>query len=193
MTHLFIVSHVDDAELSCGGVIQKLNLKGEHVKVYSLSYIYNTQDLSGEFIDSMECLGVKSFQYFNAETRRFNVHQNRINEVIYEKTRLYDNIYTHSLNDRHPDHRIVAEQVRRVHNGNLFTFLCPWNGQHDENKFVEISEQQLEKKIEALRCYKSQSHRAYMSEDFIRSQAIYNGVKCGKKYAEAFRIEKMIV
>jgi LmbE family N-acetylglucosaminyl deacetylase len=71
--------------------------------------------------------------------------------------------------------------------------MCPFNGELLPNYFVEISEQHLEKKIQALACYKSQSHRAYMDPEFIRSQAIYNGIKCGKKYAEAFRIEKMIV
>lgn len=192
MTHLFIVGHIDDAELSCAGTMQRLIKKGEHVKVYSLSYEYEGQDLSSEFINSMELLGVESFQYFNAETRRFNAHENRIADIIYEKGRGYDNIYTHSLSDRHPDHRIVSQQVRRMHNGSLFTFLCPWNGDEQSNYFIELTEEQIEKKIQALGCYKSQAHRSYMDPDFIRSWARYNGIKCGKLYAEAFKIERLI-
>lgn len=193
MTNIFIVSHVDDAELSCGGTIQKLISNGEHVKVYSLSHVYSGQDLSSEFIKSMEILGVESFQYFNAETRRFNAHENRISDIIYEKIYGYNNVYTHSTLDRHPDHRIVGEQVRRMHNGNLFTFLCPWNGEEKPNYFVELTSEQLEKKINALWCYRSQAHRPYMSADFIRAQARVNGVKIGKQFAEGFRVQRLIV
>lgn len=192
MTNLFIGSHYDDVELSCGGLIQKLILKGDHVSVFSLSHVYNNVDLSSEFIASMETLGVELFRYHNIETRCFNANQNHICDLIYEKTLGYDRVFTHDCSDRHDDHRVVAEKVRRVHNASLFTFIAPWNGVEKSNYFVELSEQQLEKKIEALRCYKSQAHRAYMDEDFIRSWARTTGIKCGKKYAEGFHVERLI-
>jgi len=172
MTNLFIVAHVDDAEISCGGLIQKLIQKGEHVKVISLSKVYSGADLFYEFQASMETLKVDEYQTFNIETRRFNANQNYISDIIYEKALGYDNVVTHDCSDRHDDHRIVAEKVRRLFNGNIFTFMTPLNGNEDPNYFVEITGQQLEKKVSALACYKSQSHRSYMQPEFIRAQAI---------------------
>lgn len=192
MTHLFIVAHLDDAELSCGGLIAKLISNGDHVKVVSLSHKYNGVDLSDEFERSMEELGVRSLRWCGAETRRFNAFENYIADVVYEQTYKFDYVYTHDYTDRHTDHHTVAKQVKRIYNGNLYTFLCPWNGAEVSNYFVELSEEHLKKKIKALACYESQSHRSYMQPDFIRAQAVYNGIKCGKKYAEAFRIEKLI-
>jgi LmbE family N-acetylglucosaminyl deacetylase len=80
----------------------------------------------------------------------------------------------------------------RVWKKSIFTYLAPWNGNENPNYFVEITQQQLERKIEALACYRSQAHRPYMNADFIRAQARYNGIKCGKLYAEAFKIERLI-
>lgn len=191
MTYLFIVSHVDDAEISCGGLIQKL-LPKHHVKVISLSHVYNGIDLLHEFTASMVTLGCE-FQSYNIETRRFTVSVNYINHIIYEKSMGYDFVITHDCSDRHDDHRTVAEQVRRVYNGNLLTFIAPHNGEEDPNYFVELTEAQLEKKIAALACYKSQANRPYMNPDFIRSWAIYNGIKCGKKYAEGFHVHRLIM
>lgn len=191
MTHLFIVSHVDDAEISCGGTIAKLKSKGEYVNVISLSHTYDGYDLSNEFVDSMDFLQAERYAY-NVATRRFNSNENYICDIVYEKVRGYDFVYTHDTADRHDDHRIVAEKVRRVYSGSLFTFIAPHNGQIEETYFVELSEEQLNKKIEALACYKSQANRPYMDPEFIRSWARYNGIKCGKKYAEAFKIHRIM-
>lgn len=190
MTYLFIVAHVDDAEVSCAGFIQKL-LPRHHVKVISLSHVYDGIDLMDEFTTSMTTLGVE-FQAYNTETRRFNAHINHINKIIYDKTRGYNFVITHDCKDRHDDHRIVAEQVRRVYNGNLLTFGGPWNMDENSAYFVSLTENQVEKKIEALSCYKSQSHRPYMNPDFIRGWARYNGIKASVEFAEAFKIERLV-
>lgn len=196
MNYLFIGAHVDDSELSCAGLIQTLLSSGEHVNVISMSHIYSNGmcniDLSNEFVESMAVLGVTDRYCYNVETRRFNANQNDISDIIYEKTRGYDRVITHDISDRHPDHRTVAEQIRRIYNGSTITFITPWNGNENPNHFIEISSEQLEKKIEAIGCYVSQNHRAYTDPDFIRSWARYNGIKCGKRYAEAFRIERLI-
>jgi hypothetical protein len=44
------------------------------------------------------------------------------------------------------------------------------------------------KKIEALNCYKSQSHRDYVNPEFVRGFAIARGVQVKVKYAEAFEV-----
>lgn len=185
MKALFIGSHCDDAELSCGGTIQKIG--GD---LMPLSYC-NKIELVDEFQESCRVLGVTGYAH-QFKVRRMIEERHEIAQHL-NACRMYDTIFTHSIKDVHPDHRVTAEESLRIFKTqNIFTYLAPWNGDEEPNYFVEISDEQLAKKIEALACYKSQEHRSYMNPDFIRAQAIYNGIKCGKRYAEAFRIERLI-
>lgn len=184
MKALFIGAHTDE-ELCFAGAMQKYDA---HYVAFSHC---GNPDLEIECEKSLDILGVKSRLIQDVTVREFHLSC-QIPIFLYTLSREYDTVFTHSIIDRHPDHRFVARESKRIFNCNLFTYIGPWNGNEKPNYFIELSEQQLEKKIAALSCYKSQSHRPYMSPEFIRSQAIYNGVKCGKRYAEAFRIEKLI-
>ena len=53
--------------------------------------------------------------------------------------------------------------------------------------------QRLEKKVEALLCYKSQLHRSYINENFVYSLATVRGVQAGTQYAEAFEVVRYII
>lgn len=184
MKALFIGAHTDE-ELCFAGTMQKYDA---HYVAFSHC---NNPQLEIECENSLDVLGVGSRLIQNVTVREFHL-SSQIPIFLHALSREYDMVFTHSINDRHPDHRFIARQSRRIFNCNLFTYIGPWNGNENPNYFVELSEEHLEKKIKALSCYKSQSHRSYMSPEFIRSQAIYNGIKCNRKYAEAFRIEKLI-
>lgn len=185
MKYLFIGAHCDDSEMSCGGVMQKF--PGD---VIPLSYC-GVEEIAKEFQESMKVLGLNGY-----------AHQFTVREMMSERSQIakhlmacqmYDTIFTHDINDVHDDHRVVAEECLRIFKRqNIFTYLSPWNGNEDPNYFVELSEQQLEKKIKALACYKSQAHRKYMDPDFIRAWARYNGIKCGKLYAEGFKVVRLV-
>lgn len=43
-------------------------------------------------------------------------------------------------------------------------------------------------KLDALKCYQSQSDRPYADPDFLRSQVRYHGVQPGGTYAETFNV-----
>jgi LmbE family N-acetylglucosaminyl deacetylase len=184
MKYLFIGAHTDE-ELCFAGTMIKL-LADRHQVDY-MAFDYGTSN-DEEFANSCNLIGC--CVHLMDETP--STEPQYIADWIYPLQIRYDFIFTHSIYDRHPLHRTVAEQSIRVVNGSLATYIGPWNGNEDANYFVELSEEHLEKKIQALACYKSQSHRAYMNPDFIRSWAVYNGIKCGKKYAEGFKVERLI-
>ena len=48
-------------------------------------------------------------------------------------------------------------------------------------------------KVNALKEYKSQAHRSYADEDFIRSLARIRGVQIGAQYAEVFEMVRWII
>lgn len=190
MKYLFLSSHTDDSELCCGGTIAKLVQEGHSVSHISVSYC-GIPDLVTEFEKANRILGAGGYAHQHTCREFLNEHVS-ISKLLYACIPHYEFVFTHSIYDRHSDHKVVAEQSMRIFNCNLATYIGPWNGQENPNYFVELSEEHLQKKIQALSCYKSQSHRTYMSPEFIRAQAIYNGIKCNRKYAEAFRIEKLI-
>jgi hypothetical protein len=55
-----------------------------------------------------------------------------------------------------------------------------------------LSEEQINIKINALKKYKSQEHRSYANEEFIRSLASVRGVQVGQRYAEVFEVIRLI-
>jgi N-acetylglucosamine malate deacetylase 1 len=189
MKYLFIGAHTDDVEASCGGTMTKLYELGHDVSAIALSFC-DKRELLKEYTEASEILGV-NFYNMAFKVRLFPQQSQMIADALLQFPKT-DFVFTHSVNCRHPDHRTTAEESLRVFNCGIATYIQPWNGADTENYFVELSQQQLDKKIAALSCYKSQSHRPYMNPDFIRSQAIVSGIKCGKKYAEGFKVNRLI-
>lgn len=167
--------------------MHKLISEGHTVNHLILSYCGNKQ-LTIEAQKAADILGV-TLSIADFEVRNFDAQ--KVADFLYG-LKPQDYVFAPSCDDVHSDHKTVAEQCKRIFKGNLITYLGAWNGQHEENYFVELTGDQLEKKINALYCYRSQSHRSYMSSEFIHAQAVYNGIRCGKKYAEGFKIERLI-
>lgn len=180
MKALFLGGHIDE-ELCFAGTILSLKSK------YEIDYWACHPGFADhkEFFNSMEILGCNG-DILNQDTLR------NASDFLYRIREQYDIVFTHSITDRHPMHRMVAEESIRVFNQSLLTYIGPWNGNEDPNYFVELSEEQLDKKIAALSCYKSQAHRKYMDPDFIRAWGRYNGIKCGKLYAEGFKVVRLV-
>jgi LmbE family N-acetylglucosaminyl deacetylase len=184
MKVLFVGAHTDE-EICFAGAIQHYIGNCFYVAFSNCGL----PELSKEFRASCDILDVNSV--VSTLTVR-NFDRQSIADFLYDQQKDFDCLFTHSANDVHPDHRIVGEESLRVWKKSLITYLAPWNGGEESNYFIELTGDQLEKKINALWCYRSQSHRPYMSSDFIRAQAVYNGIKCGKLYAEAFKVERLL-
>lgn len=190
MKYLFIGAHPDDTDLSCGGTMAKLSEEGHKVRSIALSMCDSA--LLDEFPEAAKILAIKE-SIHNFTVRTIHTQRGQLADYFFERRDKYDFVFTHSLTDRHLDHKTVAEESVRIFNGNVLSYIQPLNGNEYNDYFVELSEEQLEKKIQALACYKSQAHRPYMDPEFIRAWARYNGIKCGKKYAEGFQTQRLIV
>jgi len=99
-----------------------------------------------------------------------------------------------SINDIHQDHATIAnEAVRAFKFCNILCYEMPWNNFNFEStSFMLLSDEHLNTKIEALKKYKSQEHRSYSNEGFIRALASVRGVQVGQKYAEVFEVVRLI-
>ena len=83
--------------------------------------------------------------------------------------------------------------MRAFKNSNLLGYERPWNNtMFYPTYFIPVNEEELSKKIKALKEYKTQAKRNYMDPEFTRSLARVRGVQCNSNFAEAFEVYKMI-
>jgi N-acetylglucosamine malate deacetylase 1 len=189
MNYLFISAHTDDVELACGGTIAKLKEQGHIVTVITLSCKFDVGNLTNEWVAAMKVLWVDKVWLNDFKPRYFWTHRQEILQYLIMQEH-YDYVFTHSEQDTHQDHKVVGEEsFRAFKRTNLVTFMGNWNTRSiNNNYFVSLEKHHVEKKIEALACYKSQKDKPYMHHDFIWADVLNNGVMCGVKYAEAFKL-----
>jgi LmbE family N-acetylglucosaminyl deacetylase len=198
MKILFIGAHYDDIELGCGGTMIRHIEAGDKVFYLGLSNCGN-ELLNDECIESIKILSIPTinlhldnfnFRYFS------NVRQGILNTLIEIGTAFKpDLVYTHSQHDRHQDHAVVGqESLRAFRNTSILTYTHSHNRINQvDNHFVVLSEAMIDKKIEALKCYKSQADKRCMSPDYIYSTAMIAGGMVGTWLAESFYTERIIV
>ena len=53
---------------------------------------------------------------------------------------------------------------------------------------MSLKKEHVERKIEAIQCYKSQEGRVYLDESFVLGLSRVRGAQIGTDYAEAFEL-----
>jgi LmbE family N-acetylglucosaminyl deacetylase len=119
-------------------------------------------------------------------------------EVI--KKRVQPNlILTHCLDDRHQDHRMIAELTWNTFRNHLvLEYEIPkYEGDLGHpNFFVPLSEANVARKLEVLMsCFPSQESRPWFSRDLFSAHLRLRGMECNSPsgHAEAFHARKITV
>jgi LmbE family N-acetylglucosaminyl deacetylase len=108
-----------------------------------------------------------------------------------------DLIFTHWINDRHQDHRIVAELTwNTFRDHRILEYEIPkFEGDLGlPNVFFPVSAEAVERKIRTLEtCFPSQRERSWFRSDLFRGLMSIRGAECNAKsgFAEAFHGRKM--
>jgi len=202
---LVLAPHTDDGEFGCGGTIARLITEG--VEVHYLAFSACEQSVLSDFPsdilitevkEATEILGIKSenLHLLKYDVRTFNYNRQAIlDDIIMFRNKINpDLVFVPSINDIHQDHATIAnEAVRAFKFCNILCYEMPWNNfNFATTSFIVLDEEHLNIKIEALKKYKSQEHRSYANEEFIRSLARVRGVQIGKKNAEVFEVIRLI-
>ncbi len=204
---LVLAPHTDDGELGAGGFISKLIEEGTEVFYMAFSTAeesvpegFPKDVLKTEVKAATKILGVKENNVFifNYQVRKLNYVRQEILEELINFKRInqdIDLVLIPSVNDIHQDHSTIAnEGIRAFKTKSIFSYELIWNNlSFNTDAYICLDERHINKKIDALKEYKSQGFRDYLSADFIRSLAIARGVQFGVKYAETFEVVRLSI
>lgn len=201
-----LAPHTDDGEFGCGGTIAKLTESGAEVFYAAFSACQQSvlpdfppDILITEVKEATEVLGVKSENLilFDYEVRTFNFHRQEIlDDILKLKNDINpDIVFMPTINDIHQDHFTISNEGMRAFKwSTLLCYELPWNNfNFMTGCFVNLSEENVNKKLEALSKYRSQAHRPYANAEFIKSLARVRGVQAGKEFAETFEIVRLLI
>jgi len=197
---LFLGAHPDDIELGCGALIHHIQSVSE-LKCVTLSDNQKNPQLKNvvtEHLKSMSILGVPKENVILGEftTRIFHDSRQEILEYFLKLRRDFnpDIIFVHSKQDIHQDHNtIYNEGVRAFKHFNMLGYEMPWNNFGFKSYvFVNLTREQIVKKMQALEIYKSQANRPYSSSEFVESLAKVRAIQIGREYAESFELIRFI-
>lgn len=202
---LILAPHTDDGELGCGATIAKLLRLGAEVKYIAFSACEESVPkempkdiLKTELITATSVLGISSenVKILNYKVRHFSSNRQEILDDMIKIKNEYnpDIVFIPSVNDIHQDHNTIAmEGLRAFKTITIFAYEEPWNNYTFNNQaFMCLSEDDVEKKIKALKQYKSQESRLYTQPDYIRSVLKIHGSQIGAEYAEIFEVPRFV-
>ena len=201
-----LAPHTDDGELGAGGVISKLIEQGSEVYYFAFSTAETSAPdgfpkdiLKTEVIAATSKLGIKkeNILIYNYEVRKLNyVRQEILEDLISHRKEIFpDLVLMPSLNDIHQDHSTIAQEgLRAFKNSTILGYELIWNNLTFNNTlFIKLDKRHIQAKCDALKEYKSQGTRDYMSEEFIFALAKTRGVQIGSKYAESFEVIRWVM
>jgi|TARA_B100000242_G_C43055252_1_gene493698 LmbE family N-acetylglucosaminyl deacetylase len=204
---VFVLSpHTDDGELGAGGFISKLVKNNSKIFYIAFSTAGASVPknlprdiLKTEVKAACSELGIKNKNIilFDYEVRKLNYHRQEILEELILLREKYkpDLVLLPTKDDIHQDHSTVSmEGLRAFKNTTVMGYELIWNNlKFNSSAFVELSKENLQKKINALKKYKSQKEKTYMKKEFIESLAKTRGVQVGVEFAECFEVLRWII
>ncbi|MFK5975003.1 MAG: PIG-L family deacetylase [Sulfurovum sp.] len=201
-----LAPHTDDGELGAGATISKLIESGSDVYYFAFSTAeesvpdgFPKDILKTEVKSATTKLGIDKDKLiiYNYRVRKLNYARQEILEdlIIKRKELQPDLVLMPSLNDIHQDHSTISQEGLRAFKGTtILGYELIWNNlTFNTTSFVKLEKKHIQAKCDALKAYKSQAGRDYMSEEFIFALARTRGVQIGSQYAESFEVIRWVM
>lgn len=197
---LFLGAHPDDIELGCGALLHHI-AKQTDVLCVTLSDNQKNPDLlnvKDEHLQSMVVLGVpsKSIVFGPFTTRVFPDARQEILEYFLKLRKEFnpDLIFVHSNKDVHQDHLTMTDEALRAFRGITVLGFDVVRSSYGffPHFLVEVTEEDVNKKIEALSCYETYRDRYYFNSELTRSIMVRHGALAERPFAEGFDILRIV-
>jgi LmbE family N-acetylglucosaminyl deacetylase len=205
-TVLVLAPHTDDSEFGCGGTLARLIQEGAAVHYVAFSICeasvppqFPPDILATEVQEATRLLGIlpQNLTVHRYPVRRLPEHRQDILErlVRVHTTLRPDLVFLPSTDDIHQDHQVITQEgIRAFKHTTILGYEFPWNNlQSHTAAFMPLEERHLQRKMDAVRAYKSQEHHNYTQGEFFFSLARVRGRQAGCQYAEAFQVIRWIM
>lgn len=200
---LALGAHADDIEIGAGGTIASLIGSTPGVEVHWVVFSA-VGEREGEARRSARdfCAGASLHLHLHEfRDGRFPADWDALKEAVEALARHVDPdlVFTHRLDDRHQDHRLVAELTWTAFRDHLvLAYEIPkYEGDLGQpDLYVPLSPEGLDRKIELLdRHFGSQRSKAWFDAETFRGLARLRGIEAGRgvRYAEAFHCDKAVL
>jgi N-acetylglucosamine malate deacetylase 1 len=203
---LVLAPHTDDGEFGCGGTMARLVESGAEVRYVAFSTAsrslppgFPAETLAHEVRAATAALGIpeEHLTVHDFEVRTFPTARQDILEILVALNGELrpDLVLMPSLGDIHQDHETIArEGLRAFKRTTVLGYEIPWNCfSFRQQAYVCLEERHVDAKVAALSCYRSQQHRNYANEEYIRNVARTRGIESGREAAEVFEVYRWIL
>ena len=197
---LFLGAHPDDIELGCGALVHHI-VRQTEILCVTLSDNQKNPDLQNvksEHLESMTVLGVpkEKIALGPFTTRVFPDARQEILEYFLSLRRDFkpDLIFVHSKQDVHQDHLTMTDEALRAFRGITVLGFDVVRSSYGffPHFLVEVNEEDVNKKIEALYCYETYRDRYYFNRELTRSIMVRHGALAECQFAEGFDILRIV-
>jgi len=197
---LFLGAHPDDLELGCGALLHHIVQQTE-VLCVTLSDNQKNPDLKNvknEHYEAMAVLGVpqEKIIFGPFTTRVFPDARQEILEYFLKLRKDFnpDLIFIHSKQDIHQDHLTMTDEALRAFRGITVLGFDVVRSSYGffPHFLVEVTEEDVNKKIEALSKYETYRDRYYFNSELTRSIMVRHGALAEVPFAEGFDILRIV-
>lgn len=197
---LFLGAHPDDIELGCGAFLHHI-VRQTDVLCVTLSDNQKNPDLQqvkSEHYESMAVLGVPTASILLGPftTRVFPDARQEILEYFLKLRKEFkpDLIFTHTKQDVHQDHNTMTDEALRAFRGITVLGFDVVRSSYGffPHFLVEVTEEDVNKKIEALSKYETYRDRYYFNSELTRSIMVRHGALAERPFAEGFDILRIV-
>lgn len=171
-TALVLAPHIDDETLGCGGIIQRFDTKAIAFSHCGLG--------AKEFYEACSTLMIVG-NALHFTHREFDRDRQRILDEML-KQEVPDVVFCPASFDCHQDHQVIHNEAVRAFKGKctILGYAHPWNivNKSDFRMKAVLTEEEHDKKLDAMDCYKSQQHREYFNyTNWIKSYEQYEVIQ----------------
>ena len=196
--------HADDIEIGCGGTL--LRLIEQHPEA-EVTWIVLSADgvRKAEAHDSAERFlsdaASQNIIVRDFRDRFFPQQAEQIKDFLHGVSREVspDVVFTHRLEDRHQDHRLIAELTWQAFRNHLvMEYEIPkYEGDLGQpNVYVPLSEEICDRKIETIyTAFASQQDKPWFTRDTFRALLRLRGIECHSpsRFAEGLYCRKLVL
>lgn len=201
---LCIGAHVDDIEIGCGGFLLRMLAERNDLEVVwaiaTADEIRKAEahESSEKFLaDAM----TRKLHFFDLPDGYLPYVGQETKKAMFDLQQQFtpDLVFTHRLEDRHQDHRLLAELTWNTYrNQIILEYEIPkYEGDLGQpNVFAPLSQEACERKIEYLQtCFNSQQDKPWFAPETFWAMLRLRGLeaKSDSHLAEAFTARKLVL